>query len=385
MRKPSKRLLLFISLLGIILLLISILYHVATLPTPTLPTPDTDQTNGSDKKHLTWSVQTVDQGSIAAGSSVAVDSEGNAHVSYCSITNEQPFYYNLRYAKWNGSSWNTQTVDSSPSSGEDSSIAVDSQGFPHITFFDRPSESLKYTKWNGSTWTTLTVDVYVKSSSSIALDSEDNPHVAYWDNEGLWYAKWMGAGWIREKVDSCMGFSGDRTIALDSNSNPYIVYRNEGLKMAKWDASKWVIEAVASGDAFVYSVAIDSNNLPHVSYCNTYSDGYLTYAHLNGTAWNIQTVNSTRDGRGTSIALDSNDYPHISCTYPDHGFLGYAAWNGSAWNTQTFMNTPAGWPTSIALDSKNIPHVNWFTNRSSTYPFNDGALTHATLLESSSD
>ena len=43
-----------------------------------------------------------------------------------------------------GSAWDIQTVDSTQYSGEYSSIALDSSGNPHISYFDGYEGNLKY-------------------------------------------------------------------------------------------------------------------------------------------------------------------------------------------------------------------------------------------------
>ena len=72
-------------------------------------------------------------------------------------------------------------------------------------------------------------------------------------------------------------------------------------------ASVWHIETVDSYGKVGEdpSIALDSNDHPHISY---YGNGNLKYAYYDGSSWHIETVDS--DGWGSSIALDSNDHPH---------------------------------------------------------------------------
>lgn len=69
------------------------------------------------------------------------------------------------------------------------------------------------------------------------------------------------------------------------------------------------------------SIAMDANAKPHISYQRWVADfnAKLYYATLSGNSWNIEYI-STNDtiGRGdvgaySSIAVDSNNIPHISC------------------------------------------------------------------------
>ena len=71
--------------------------------------------------------------------SIALDSNGYPHISYS--TNSD-----LKYAKWTGTAWSKTTADSSGRVGEYISIALDSNGYPHISYYDSTNKDLKYAK-----------------------------------------------------------------------------------------------------------------------------------------------------------------------------------------------------------------------------------------------
>jgi hypothetical protein len=48
--------------------------------------------------------------------------------------------------------WNIQTVDSTGEVGLYSSLALDSNGNPHISYYNSRYGDLKYAKWTGSTF-----------------------------------------------------------------------------------------------------------------------------------------------------------------------------------------------------------------------------------------
>jgi hypothetical protein len=83
-----------------------------------------------------------------------------------------------------------------------------------------------------------------------------------------------------------------------------------------------------------------------------------TYAVL----YDIEVLDQS-SGRGASLALDSQDQPHVSySSFSDD--LRYAFWNGSAWQKEV-INSAADvspWDTSIYVDSSGTPYISYFTN-----------------------
>jgi len=242
--------------------------------------------------------------------SIAIDSDNRPHISYSyyGTAYTDPPYDDLRYAYWDGSSWQIETVDGSAESpggvgsvGEYTSIVLDSNNRPHISYYDWINIALKYAYYNGSNWQIETVDSDgdVGRYSSIALDSNDCPHISYsdWTNIALKYAYYNGSNWQIETVDS--GSVGDYTsIAIDSNNRPHISYYdyfNDDLRYAYWDGSSWQIETV-DGSAespgsvgMCTSIALDSNNRPHISYYDLGNEG-LKYAKMGGTSVTTPTA-----------------------------------------------------------------------------------------------
>ena len=182
-----------------------------------------------------WSIETVDSaGDVGSDTSLALDSDDNPHISYYDRTNDD-----LKYAKWTGDNWSIETVDSVDTVGQYSSLALDSSDNPHISYFYisfyTNMGDLKYAKWNGTNWIVETVDSEgdVGGWSSIALDSNENPRISYSDttNRDLKYASRDVCGWTIETADSSGVGCFDTSIALDSNDIPHISY----LAMTGWD------------------------------------------------------------------------------------------------------------------------------------------------------
>ncbi|OGS43158.1 MAG: hypothetical protein A2539_08540 [Elusimicrobia bacterium RIFOXYD2_FULL_34_15] len=274
--------------------------------------------------------------------SIAVDTNNSPHISYYDVTN-----YDLKYASWTGTNWSIKTVDSTGVVGDYTSIALDTNNRPHISYRAGTNYDLKYASWTGVGWSIKTVDSTgnVGSYTSIALDTNNRPHISYNDatNYDLKYASWTGVGWSIKTVDST-GYVGYYTsIALDTNNRPHISYYDNiyyDLKYASWTGVGWSIKTVDStGNVGSYtSIALDSNNRPHISYRDE-TNYDLKYASWTGTDWSIETVNSSGDvGAYTSIALDTNNRPHIS--YYDNIYydLKYVKWTNIpilSWTSET--------------------------------------------------
>jgi hypothetical protein len=315
-----------------------------------------------------------------------LDSIDYPHISYFDATDSR-----LMYARWTGIEWNITDVDviDSPSPGFwEASIAIDSNDNPHIGYHDPTKGVLKHAVWNESTWTIQIVDSgrYIGACNSMALDSRDYPHFSYCDlyNGSLKYAKWTGASWKIQTLDITnwpeywVWVNGWTSIALDSNDFPHISYfvddPDYDLKYAKWTGTKWIIDTVDSEGSVggLSSIIIDSNDRPHIAYSGNWN---LKYAKWTGTRWNIESVIS--GGSDPSLRLDRNNTPHIAFVDTSSESLHYAEWNGNSWNFELVDSPDRGcYHVSLGLNSTGNPHISYYQ----AWPVSD--LKHATKASS---
>jgi hypothetical protein len=315
-----------------------------------------------------WMIEMADSGNdVGKYSSLALDTLGYPHISYYYTTLSADA---LKYARWDGATWHIEFVDGGTTEyvGQYTSLALDSSGYPNISYFDMARRDLKYARWDGGSWQIEIVDSAgdVGFYTSLALDSSDYPHISYWQDyqRVLKYARWDGSSWQIETVDSEGNVGKYDSLALDSSDYPHISYydvTNTDLKYARWDGSSWQIETVDSaGDVGLYtSLALDSSDYPHISY---YGSGKLKYTRWDGSSWQIETVNSEGwAGEHTSLALDDSDYPHISFYDMGGKDLKYACWDGSSWHIVTVdTEGDEGKYTSLKLDDSGNPYISYY-------------------------
>ncbi len=226
--------------------------------------------------------------------------------------------------------------------------------------------------------------------NSISVDSNNHPHFCYQKFEMmqpsiLKYAFWNGNNWIREQIDTNVCFSGwhSDAIVVGSNNRPHIAYGYYGappysdeLKYAYRDESGWHIDTVDSQEAPTTNIdiALDSNNYPHISYqmgVDFHSQNYLRYAYWNGNQWQTETIPLPGDDTGykTSIAVDAYNRPHIICYDKENDCIRYTRKNGGSWLMRIIEDNPGeNTYDSIAIDSDNNPHVCYTMMQTSNDP-----------------
>lgn len=133
--------------------------------------------------------------------SLELTSTGNPRISYYDYATED-----LKYARYDGTEWHTEDVDTEGNVGWYTSLALNRTGYPRISYYDETNGDLKYASYSIILgWRVETVaQPYKGMFSSLALDDADRPHISY-QNRWSWaleYAWKDGSEWQIESVDT---------------------------------------------------------------------------------------------------------------------------------------------------------------------------------------
>lgn len=307
--------------------------------------------------------------------------------------------------------WQTETVDATYTMGAYNSIAVDSSGHPHISYYDWTYYDLKYAYFNGSNWVITTVDgagVDCGNYTSIALDSNDRPHIAYRSNEGVKYAYLDDQGVWQPEIVVPIGGSpyliyAETSLALDSNDTPHICfmagdspyYANPVMKyiskdtMGNWTSVEDVDVDPSISNMGSFSIAVDGANTPHIGYYKNSRPWYAMRTGLN--SWSTEQIVDNYSYR-VSIATDSSGIPHISfqrdlSSSSTEGLYHAHKSNGIDWTVEPIdlSTVESLYDASITIDSNDNPHIAYNGYASILkYAYHDGSQWNVEIVDTDS-
>jgi len=256
------------------------------------------------------------------------------------------------------------------------SIRLDGGGNPWVSYYDEANGNLKCAHKSAGVWTVEAADNSANDVglfTSITIDGSGNPHISYYDqtNGNLMYAHKSAGVWLKETVDITGDVGKSTSIALSGAGEPRISYydmTNGTVKFASKTGVAWTLStATAAGSPgadgiYGTSLKLDSQGNPSIS-CYDEASGALLYAHRNAGIWSVEVADPAGDdvGRFSSLALDYLDRPQISYFDATNQHLKYALKSGGSWSTQTVDATVnVGWDTGIALDAGSNPRISYY-------------------------
>lgn len=308
---------------------------------------------------LFWTQLVDGQGWSSTYTSLALDAQGNPSISYDEESNPS----RQKFAKHTAAGWSLEIADTLANSGGSSSLRLDALGNPRIAYGSFGDQKLRYASKSG-VWTREVVDNN-GLSPSLALTATGDPRISYHGLSGLQYASKSGGPWSTETVDASL-VDGFTSLALDTAGTPYIsyylgYYGGSDLRFATKTMSGWTIEAVdQDGDVGgSSSIALDARGTPHIAYSD-WTNGDLKYATRTPFGWVLERVDALGFvGNRPSLAFDAQGIPHIAYEALNGAELRYASKVNGVWVIEKIDGAPTAWliGPSLALDAQGLPHL----------------------------
>ncbi len=343
------------------------------------------------------SIETVDwEGSVGQFSSLALDAEGFPVVSYHDVANRDLKVLHCNDANCAGGDESMVSVDTEGSVGAYTSLALDADGYPVVSYYHLTNGDLKVLHCNdancaGGDESIVSVDTegFVGQYTSLALDADGYPVVSYYDatNDDLKLlhcndANCAGGDESIESVDTEGNVGQYTSLALDADGYPVVSYydaTNDDLKLLHCNDANCAggDESIVSVDTEGFvgadnSLALDADGYPVVSYYDVIKgDPKLLHcndANCTGGDESIESVDTEGNvGWYTSLALDADGYPVVSYYDVDNGDLKVAHCNDAncTGGDESIVSVDTegdrvGSFSSLVLDADGYPVVSYY-------------------------
>ena len=292
---------------------------------------DTNQLWHSTLSGGSWKHEFIASCNGCRHTDMAIDSNDNLHVAYYLMQQSTTGY--LYYAFYNGTDWTTQSLQNNIQNDQ-VRIALDANDRPHISYSNAGylcnGAMLKY--HDGTSWQTQTLDTsttYVGCDSSIAIDGQGYVHVTYRNHNDMnqMVVSNVSGLWQKYTVDGGTGVGYYSDMVVDSDDNLHILYRTNGgggqYKYATgYSGGAWSNTASSGGHTYFRMMTDNLDNL----HASLYDGSDLRYhTMMPGQSWQSTIVDSAGDvGRYNDIFVDDNSMIHIAYYDSTNQHLKYA-------------------------------------------------------------
>ncbi|MBN1466244.1 DUF1080 domain-containing protein [candidate division KSB1 bacterium] len=335
-----------------------------------------------------WYYYAIDKNDVSpTNTSLVYDSQGLPSIAYRGAGN-----YYLKYAKFDGAFWSTETIVSGWLFGR-IQMALGPDDRPFILYhsnYNGTSCALAYKE--GDNWVTRTISDSLRPSDgytlSIKVDSQNRLHIVYpkhiVDASGnqilpssLKYVRYDHYSDTTPSVANYIDFQFNgkwNSITLDENEQPVVAYWNNGeyVKVAFWKNNKWSIEDVTPGPFLDlqgwYTTIIRGVNKYFISFYHTDRDVLRMASGTSGN-WTVEDVADLGslnffESQMPIVLVDNS--PYIAYHDVDNGDLRLAYKNGGNWHSDVVdsIGYVGGW-ASMALTPEGTPAISYYdaTNR----------------------
>lgn len=318
------------------------------------------------------------------GNALALDSAGQPQVGYHDLGYDRPKYAR----KLASGAWTTGILPGELHAGNGTSLALDAQGHPHMTY-SNSAQQLRYAHQEGGVWQIDTVATSVwpdwgDGRTSIVLEpSTGQPRIAFtkYTTPLLNYASYTST-WGISTTTGGQGI--EPSLALDSGSRSHIACYDSALNALMHvfcvappgQRCTWDSEVVTTPFGWMNPPSIafgPGGTQPAIAYYDSANHDLIFAGRVTSPfiGWIPITVDSDGDvGQQPSMAFDQLGQPHISYYDATNRALKRAWRVGSTWSTQIVDSEgDVGRGSSLRIDPCGFPQITYYddTNRTLKY------------------
>jgi hypothetical protein len=297
---------------------------------------------------------------------ISYDHNGTLHAAWY-----DPASHSLKYASRNSSgTWSiTRTVDTSSSGFANISIATDRKNLAGIAYYEAGGKDLKYARFNGSSFSVAKVDSANDAGeyASLAYNANGAPAISYYRRTtgDLYLASTVKGKWRLSAVDSKGDAGRFTSLALSPATGRwavsyYSVTQHAFLYAEKTKTAWKHTTAAKAGGGGPTSLAFDRNKHPAFTLFDSKS-GHLVYAINDGRKWTTSTLATPGSQGGASSLLFESNGPAAVYYYNGQAkSLVLARWFKGRWTYMT-LEENAGDYLSGALSPSGAKTVLYHT------------------------
>ena len=319
-----------------------------------------------------WWTELVDPNG-SAGNKASLRLDSHDHPRIAALTGSTLKYYASAGSRW--------YVDSVASSSAYSSLALEKDGTPHISFTSNsaPKKVRFATRSTSTGWSMTTVDSssaeYI--TTSLVIDATGRAHIAYFDNtnKDVYYATGTGpgwAGWSKTFIDGGTPvMSSNPAIAVDNDNLPHLLYydsTNKRLRHAWQTSGGWSYETVSPGPIRCIAAAFGQDGVLHAAWMGNTDADTLYYARRAGGSWAkeiVETAGSFTSTGNISMVVDGEGRAHVSYMFLEdqlhHAFQRNTGWSieiaSQVVGEPEFSVAQEGITSSLAIDSRGVARI----------------------------
>ncbi len=318
-----------------------------------------------------WETTTIDE-EFGGFTSIAVDSDGAAHISYAPEDDADDLgAVDVRYATDASGSWAIEVADPGGQADFYTAMAIDPAGFVHVVYADDRGELRHLTREEGG-WTreVLRTEDLGWGWPSLRIEESGVLHVGYalgqappeggvfeWSVLHLVNA---GDGWTTESLQPDDDVGNAFGLALGADGRVDFLYSDwthADNRYATNASGAWETTSIGEGRLDLVCPEIDASGTVHAAMLYDWVPSYATNA---GGTWTIEPIGERSYMPSLGLALDAAGAAHVCYqSGSDPGDLHYATNASAKWTDEIVElgDTATGRWCSIGVAADGVVHI----------------------------